>query len=247
MSALLRAEIRKARSTPTIWWLLLATTAVGVVGTLAPLVAADGTARDLLTDQKLQEAMHGAAAGATLVVVAGIIGMAGEWRFGQATQTFLSSPVRRRVVIAKSAVYAGIGLLYGVAAATSATVTAWAWYRANDVTLPLERSAVWLTLVGCVAVAVLFGIVGVAIGAVTRNQVGGIVASLGWLVLLEPALFAAAPTIFRWLPGIASFSLRRQPSEELLGVGPAALVLLGTIAALLVLGTRLVERDDVTT
>lgn len=246
MNAIMRAELRKVRATPTIWWLLLGTAAIGVVGTLAPLIAFDGSTAELLTDRKLQEAMHGAAAGATLVIVAGIIGMAGEWRFGQATQTFLTTPQRWRVVTAKSVAYMIVGAIYGIVAAAGATATAWAWYRANDVALPLERSAVWLTLVGCVAVAVVFGLLGVAIGAIARNQVAAIVAALAWHVLVEPSLFAALPSVFKWLPGTASFAVRRQPSDNLLSVGPAALLLVGFAAALLAAGLWFVERDDVT-
>ena len=246
MSALVRAELRKVWATPSIWWLLLATAAIGVVGTLAPLIAADGDTADLLTDQKLQEAMHGAAAGVILVIVAGIVGMAGDWRFGQATQTFLTTPQRWRVIAAKGLVHMGVGTVYGIAAGAAATATAWGWYRANDLALPFDRSAVWLTLLGCLAVAVLFGLLGVAVGAVARNQVAAIVAAVGWQVLVEPALFAASPSVFKWLPGMASFSLRRQPTDGLLTIGPATAVLLGVVAAFMAAGLWFVERDDVT-
>jgi ABC-2 type transport system permease protein len=64
-------------------------------------------------------------------------------------------------------------------------------------------------------------------------------------VLVEPALFAAEPRVFRWLPGIASLSLRRQPAENLLPPTAAAVPLV-VLAAVLVAGIRMVERDDVT-
>jgi ABC-2 type transport system permease protein len=246
MSVLLRAEARKALATPTIWWLLLGTVAIGIAGTVAPLVVVENDAAHLLTDRTLQQAMHGAAAGVILVVVAGIIGMAGDWRFGQASQTFLTTPHRRRIVAARTVIYMAVGAVFGTAAVATCTITAWFWYRANDVALPLERSAVWLTLLGCLAVAVLFGALGVAVGAITRNQMVAIVGAMGWLVVVEPILFAASSTVFRWLPGMASISLRRQPADGLLSPGTAAAVLVGVIAVALVFGTRLVERDDVT-
>jgi ABC-2 type transport system permease protein len=93
---------------------------------------------------------------------------------------------------------------------------------------------------------VLFGALGVAVGAITRNQMVAIVGAMGWLVVVEPILFAASSTVFRWLPGMASISLRRQPADGLLSPGTAAAVLVGVIAVALVFGTRLVERDDVT-
>ncbi|HEX5997570.1 MAG TPA: hypothetical protein VFY84_20720 [Jiangellales bacterium] len=246
MSQLPRAELRKVRSTPVTWWLLMSTAAIGVLGTLAPLIAVDGKPVDLLSDHQIRAALHGAAGGSVLVLVAGIIGMAGEWRFGQVSQAFLSTPRRWRVVIVKTVVYLGVGAVYGMAAAVAATATAWAWYRAKGFALPFDRSAVWLTLLGCVAVAALFGVLGVAIGAIVRRPVPAIVGALAWTVLVEPALYAATPTVFRWLPGIASLSLRRQPAEHLLPVGTAAAVLLAVIAVALVTGVRLVERDDVT-
>ncbi len=246
MSGLVTAELRKATATHTIWWLLLATAAIGVLGTLGPLLATDPATADLLADRKLQEAMHGAAAGVTLVVVAGIIGMAGDWRFGQAGQAFLATPRRWRVVAVKAGIYTGVGALYGAAAAAAATAAAWGWYRTNGLSLPLERSAVWLTLAGCVAVAVLFGPLGVAIGAIVRNQTAAIVGALGWMVLVEPALFQVSPSTFRWLPTMASFSLRNMPSDDFLPAAPAAAVVLGVLAAALVVGIRKVEGDDVT-
>jgi cell division protein FtsX len=133
-----------------------------------------------------------------------------------------------------------------VAAGAAAAATAWGWYRANDLALPFGRSAVWLTLAGCLAVSVLFGVLGVAIGAIARNQTVALVASLAWLVVVEPILFAAAPRVFRWLPGVASFSLRRQPGDDLVPVGAGAAVLVVTVAVALVAGVVLVERDDVT-
>lgn len=246
MSVLLRAEARKALATPTIWWLLLGTVAIGIAGTVAPLVVVENDAAHLLTDRTLQQAMHGAAAGVSLVVVAGIIGMAGDWRFGQASQTFLTTPQRRLIVAARTVTYMAVGAVFGTAAVAACTVTAWFWYRANDVALPLERSAVWLTLLGCLAVAVLFGALGIAVGAIARNQMVAIVGAMAWLVVVEPILFAASSTVFRWLPGMASISLRRQPADGLLSPGTAAAVLVGVIAVALAVGTRLVERDDVT-
>jgi ABC-2 type transport system permease protein len=246
MSPQLRAEVRSTTSNPVTWWLFLAVIAIGVVGTLAPLIATDAVGDELLTDRSLQEAMHGAAAGASLVLVAGIVSMAGEWRWGQATQTFLTTPRRRRVVMTKVAVNALLGAVFGVAAGAAALLAAAGWYRSLGLALPLDRAAVWLTLFGCLAVSIVFGMLGVAVGAMTRNVVAGVVGALAWQVLIEPALFAASPSVFRWLPGMASFALRRQPADGLLGMGTAATVLGVVLVAAVVAGTWIVERTDVT-
>ena len=245
MSRLLRAELRKVTATGMTWWLLLGTVAIGILGTLAPLIAVDGRPVDLLADDQVRGALHGASGGSILVIVAGIVGTAGEWRFGQASQAFLTTPRRWRVVAVKTVVYMVVGAVYGLAAAAAATATAAAWYDSKGLGLPFGRSSVWLTLVGCVVVAVLFGILGVAVGAIVRKQVPAIVVTLAWTVLAEPALFAAAPGVFRWLPGMAALSLRRQPSDDLLPWMPAAVVLIGVIGVASALGVRMVERHDV--
>ena len=79
-----------------------------------------------------------------------------------------------------------------------------------------------------------------------RNQTAAIVGALGWMVLVEPALFQVSPSTFRWLPTMASFSLRNMPSDDFLPAAPAAAVVLGVLAAALVVGIRKVEGDDVT-
>jgi ABC-2 type transport system permease protein len=246
VSPLLRSELRATASNPVTWWLLLAVMAIGVVGTLAPLVAADATRAELLTDRSLQEAMHGAAAGASLVLVAGIVSMAGEWRWGQVTQSLLTTPRRAHLVVAKVAVNVGVGAVFGLAAGVAALLAAMGWYRANDLSLPLDRAAVWLTLLGCLAVSMVFGVLGVAVGAIVRNVVAAVVGGLAWQVLVEPALFAAAPSVFRWLPGMASFTLRRQPAEGLLTMGPAVSVLVVVLVGAVAAGIWIVERTDVT-
>jgi ABC-2 type transport system permease protein len=246
MSPLLHAELRKVRATPVIWWLLLAAAALGAISTYLTVALSDAQGAALLTDSNVQEAMHGASIGSVLVAVAGIIGMAGEWRFGQVSQTFLTTAQRSLVVGAKAVVYTGIGLLYGVVASASATATAWGAYRGEGVTLPLERSAVWLTLLGVIAAAGLLALLGLAVGSVVRNQVIAIVATLAWFFLLEPVVYAASMSIARWLPGMASAALARMPEDGNLSPGLAAMVLAGIVAIGLALGMRLTEREDVT-
>ncbi|HKA05321.1 MAG TPA: hypothetical protein VKD67_13370, partial [Acidimicrobiales bacterium] len=146
----------------------------------------------------------------------------------------------------KSLTYLGVGAVYGIVADAASTATAWGWYGAKGLTFPIDRSAVWLTLLGCLAVAVLFGVLGIAIGGIARNQVLAIVVTLGWLLIVEQALFAASKSVFKWLPGIASLAIRRMPAEGLLPIGSAFAVLAAVIAVLLAAAYWFVDGDDVT-
>jgi hypothetical protein len=141
-------------TTSTIWWILLAAMVIVALGTYLTVALGDTEGQALLSDDALREAIHGASGGSVLMAVAGVIGVAGEWRTGQANQTFMSTPRRERVLAAKAAVYTGVGLIFGVVASLVALPIAWAVYRAEGVTFPLDNAVVWTSLGGVIAPAV---------------------------------------------------------------------------------------------
>ncbi len=240
------SELRKLAATPTIWWLLAGVVVMAVVATLAMFALGDQRGLPPDSDETLRNAMHAAGAGSTFVIVSGIIGMAGEFRFGQADQTFLTTPSRGMVVAAKTLVYSVLGLLFGAVAALATALTGQIWLSQQGLVLPLERPEVWLTLVGAIASGALYGALGVGIGAVTRNQVVAIVATLASLLVLEPTLFMAADSVVRWLPGAAGQALRRDPADGLVSMGWGAVVLGSYVLTAVILGTRRIVRSDVT-
>lgn len=219
---------------------------MAVVATLAMFALGDQRGLPPDSDETLRNAMHAAGAGSTFVIVSGIIGMAGEFRFGQADQTFLTTPSRGMVVAAKTLVYSVLGLLFGAVAALATALTGQIWLSQQGLVLPLERPEVWLTLVGAIASGALYGALGVGIGAVTRNQVVAIVATLASLLVLEPTLFMAADSVVRWLPGAAGQALRRDPADGLVSMGWGAVVLGSYVLTAVILGTRRIVRSDVT-
>jgi ABC-2 type transport system permease protein len=242
---IVKSEFRKLRATPTMWWLLLAVVGIGVAATIGVIAFTSGD-NDMLTSNKaLREAMHAAGAGSVLVSVAGIIGMAGEFRFGQADQTFLSTPRRADVVWAKTLVFGLLGLLFGLVATAASIATLGVYLASEGERLPLGREAVWLTAAGDVGSAVLFAILGVAIGAISRNQVAAIVGTLAWLMLVEGILFPITD-LARWLPGSAARALRRDTAADLLSMRSGATVLALWALAALALGLARTVRDDIT-
>ena len=245
MSALLRAESRKVRATPTTWWLLAGTVALSVVSTLAAFAVAARRSEALDSMENLRIAMHTAGAGSILVVCAGIIGMAGEFRFGQADQTFLTSPRRVDVVLAKAAVYGVVGFVFGVTSALATAGSAAIWLTKEGLSLPVGDSVVWLTLVGCVLSATIFGIFGVAIGAIARNQVVAIVTALTWLMVIEPTLLQASRSVTRWFPGATAQALRRAPETGLLAMEVGGAIFALYVVAAAAVGVRRIRRIDV--
>lgn len=242
---LLAVERRKLGATRTIWWLLLGAAALAVVATVAMFILFDKNGLPLNSDKILRNAMHGAGAGTILVIVAGVMGMAGEFRFGQADQTFLSSPNRVRVFVAKAITYALTGLAFGTCSSLVTVVTSWIWLRGRGLDLPVERPVVWLTLVGTVIAAALYAMLGVAVGGVSRNQVVAIVGTLAWLIAVEPVLVVSIPTVARYLPGSAGLALERAPNDALLAMLPGGLVFGAYVAIALLGGAWRTVREDI--
>ncbi|MEK8110133.1 hypothetical protein NKG94_49155 [Micromonospora sp. M12] len=101
--------------------------------------------------------------GSILVAIAGIIGMAGEFRFGRPTRH--SSPNHGGVVLAaKLMLYTVLGAVFGVIAGAATLGTMWVAISSEGLTLQLGQSFIWTTLGGAVASAALFGALGCASG-----------------------------------------------------------------------------------
>jgi len=97
------------------------------------------------------------------VLVVGIIISAGEYRHGTAADTFLTTPRRHRVLAAKLAVGAGVGLATGALTSLACDGVAGLLYNAKGATFPFDDVEVWLTLAGAVAYTTLFAVLGVAL------------------------------------------------------------------------------------
>lgn len=247
MTRLIRSEFRKVRTIPTMWWLLLGVVVLISVGTMLGFVVADLQDLVLNEGEGLKWGLHTAGIGSTLAEIAAIIGMAGEFRFGQATQTFLSEPRRARVVVSKIVVYGLTGLAFGLAAAAVALATAWIWLTGKGIGLPFDQDLLWQILASGIASAGLFALLGVAVGAALRNQVTAIVTVLAVQLFLETSIFQASKDAGRWLPGLAGNALRRFPDEGLLAPATAALTLALWIAGILAIGFARTLRRDITT
>jgi ABC-2 type transport system permease protein len=188
-------------------------------------------------------ALHLTSTGAVLVMVLGIIISAGEYRTQTATDTFLTTPRRSRVVAAKLAIGGILGLgLGGISAAVGLPV-AYLWFEAEEAAFPAGDQEVWLILGGVVLYASLFTILGVAFGSLVRNQVVAIVSALTFVLLVEQLLTQAGASIAEWLPGNAGAAIVRTPGE-FLDPGAGAVLLLAYALAIALAGALVVARRD---
>ena len=246
MSRLIAAEWLKLRTTLVLWGTVPAVallSAVAVAGLVLSSEEVAGVALLEETEGVRQAALHVTSTGAALVIVLGIIISAGEYRTQTATDTFLTTPRRSRVVAAKLAIGAVLGLALGALSAAVGLPVAYLWFEAEGAAFPAGDAEVWLTLGGVVLYASLFAILGVAIGCLVRNQVAAIVSALIFVLLLEQLLTQAGASIAEWLPGNAGAAVVRTPGD-FLDPGAGAALLLAYALAIALAGTLVVARRD---
>lgn len=251
---LIRAELRKLFSTKLWIWLLLGACVLSG-GSAALLIGfADQAAADPSTGippvdspafEKL--ALAGGANAVVFLLILGIIGMTQEYRHRTATPTFLVTPKRGRVVLAKLFTYFGISLLLAVVVnmVVLAVVLPWLSAKGAPVALTGENLEVLFSSIGGSA---LYGMVGVGVGALLRNQVAAVVGSLIYLFVAEPILRSVPATAssYKWLPGGALESITATTgTTDLLQRWQGALLLAAYGIVLAVIGWIFAVRRDI--
>jgi ABC-2 type transport system permease protein len=247
MTRLIRAELAKVRTTRTTPVLLAAIAAFAVVTVIYNLSIAGTQGNPPLDPGSLRYLMASPSrvtSGAALLV--GILAMAGEFRHQTITQAFLVTPDRGRVVAAKLAAGALVGLVFGVASIVVALTVGLPWLAAKGVPVQLS-GVVGQTVAGVLAAAALSGLLGVAVAALVRNQVAAVVGALLWFLVIEGVLpvVLRVPTLPRWLPGGAAAALT-YPGGQYLSMWAGGLLLAGYGLVLAALGSRLTLRRDIT-
>jgi ABC-2 type transport system permease protein len=243
---MIRSEFRKLVTIRSPW-LLLAAGPLLVAAGISGLVVSGGNVHDP-TVQSTALGHVGLAAIFTLIF--GILAVAGEYRHGTVTDTYLSFPDRGRLATAKLAVYALFGAAAGLVSALAALGVTAAWWAAKGGTLHLSAADTWRTLAGGVAANIAFAAIGVGLGALIRNLTAAVVIALAWIALIEGiAGQLLGSGLARWLPFNASEALDRAEifgAHRLLPQWGGGLVLLGYAAAFTVAAAVTTLKRDVT-
>ncbi|MGR6965746.1 ABC transporter permease [Geodermatophilus sp. URMC 61] len=254
MTALVRAEWTKLFSTRVWIGLLLGACVMagGFAALLTGLAGQEGGPPPVGSTEYEALAFSVASNAAVFALILGIIGMTQEFRHRTATPTFLTSPKRGRVVVAKLVAYtlAAVPFALAALAVTVAVVVVYAGARGAAPSLTGENAEV---LLSAGLAIVVYAVIGVGLGALLRNQVGAIVGALVYLYVVEPLLsaFSATAAVYKWLPGGAleamttSFRGPEAIAPDLLERWQGGLLLLGYGLVAALLGTLLSVRRDV--
>ncbi|MGI8594356.1 MAG: ABC transporter permease subunit [Solirubrobacteraceae bacterium] len=246
MSALLRAELLKLRTTRTTWVLLAVALAIVVGALIIILALLDRGGK--VTDSDLGDLFSLTAIADLLILSLGIVAAAGEFRHGTITAGFLITPSRWPVVLAKAIAYALVGLAYAAATLLVVLVVALPWLAAKDVSLELGGTA-WIgPVAGRLLYAALTAALGVGLGTLFRNQAAALVTALVTLLAIEPALSAVSDAVATYGLNGASTALFGA-SESFGGDGlpfwGGALLYAGYAALFVGAGVALTMRRDV--
>lgn len=239
----LRSELRKLRTTRTLGVVLFAAVALSLFGVL--IEGLSSTLEELAQEDRQRQLMLGGSVVVFFATIAGVLMVTGEFRYGTIRPTLLFEP-RRRIVLGAKLVAAA---LVGTVMATLCLVLSFAAthsivaIREAEVTLtPADTIAL---VFGTIVVSAIGGMLGVAIGALIRNQVGAIVALFAYAFLVDATLFAAAPSFGRYLPGKAGDALSGQLVDHLLEPAVAAPVLVAWTLVFVLAATLRMDRSDV--
>jgi ABC-2 type transport system permease protein len=247
IARLTRAELRKVATTPAFLITLAITVALAVISVVADAYnAGKNGAAPLGTDAATYQMLKIGVVCFLAAPVLGIIAAGGEYRHRTIIPAMLITPRRGALVAAKAiaiAIAAVVlsGLTYGLGLATAV-----AELHARGIDrLPPGVAGMFA---GSVAAATLFGLIGVALGYITRSTIAAAVGAVGWVVVAEYALVhTVAPQLFNWLISGTATVLTSPPTPGNTAPTPlaAAAVLGGYTVALLAAATWLVRRRDV--
>lgn len=260
MKSLLESELRKLIYLRSNWLLLLWSGLFAALGTVAPIVVLNSETRGMgmgfsgtSTPEGINAVFANAAGGYLFALIMGILIMTNEFRHGTAVGTFLVTPKRSTVLVAKLIAAAIAGLvvqIFSFLVAVGSGVIALGFYEPHA---PITSELLWKIFRASVLSGVVLGIVGVGLGALVKNQIAAVTGAVIWTLIVEGLVVAFVESIGKYLPAGAitglvdldfgandfNFSI-----ENYLSPLPATLVLLGYAAAFSLLAVRTTLRRD---
>jgi hypothetical protein len=237
---LLRSEWIKLWTTRTTW--VMISTGLLVEGLFAGLYVGLVPFSDI---GNIDDVITGTGLLLVMMLVLGVLVITTEFRHGTASSTFLVSPRRYPVLLAKLGLTLLIGALVGIAffAVNGGLALSIFSHRGGQ----LPGSGHIASVYGGVAVSMaLICAFGFGVGAIVRNQVGAIVGAIAFFFILSPLPELLPGSVGDYFPAQAIGSLHGHvEGDGSLSQIDGGLVLAAWTAALVAIGVLLVCRRDV--
>ena len=243
---LTRAELRKLVASRTFLIGLALSVGLAVISVaLDALMAGKSGHAALGTAASTNQMLKLGVLCAVGMLMLGIIAAGGEYRHKTIIPAMLVAPRRGALVAAKVIGITVAGVVLSVLTFGSGLAVAVAELSAHHIHhLPADTGSLFA---GSVISGALFGVIGVALGYLTRSTVAAVVGAVGWVLFAEAAiLHTLVPHLANWLVTGAATALTTPAAPGALTPPVAAAVLSGYAALLLAASSWLVLRRDVT-
>lgn len=212
MTALISAEWLRLTTTRLWLWGLLAALASGALIGLLALIGPENFTPPLpgLDTAQGAQVVLGLLGLTTFVpALLGTVAVASEYRHRTITTTALFAPRRWTSLAAKLVAYTGGGLAYGVLAAAVAAGSLFGVAALKNVTLGLPAGTILASLGRVALTMAVYTLLGVAVGALLRNQVTALAVVGAYFYMIETVLMLVPgiKVVYPFLPGGATASL----------------------------------------
>ena len=267
MGNAIKSEFRKFFTTRLWWGMAIAmfiggalfAVILGFVLTIEPTQEAIDAGQPTGDALQIANSVYtaGLTIGYTLTLVIGIMQIGSEYRHKTVTSTFLSTPRRVRVMLAKVVALLGIGALYGLISLIGSVVAGAIVLQSRGAD-PFPSTQIFRALALSLLVLGLWALIGLGVGILIPNQVAALLIAVGVAWIIEPlAGFALGfwdfgrDHIVNFLPSQATNAMVSgvtqggENAAQPLSWWAAALVLVGYAAVLSAIGTWRTVRQDI--
>jgi ABC-type transport system involved in multi-copper enzyme maturation permease subunit len=246
VTALVRSELLKIRTTRSWWAYLVVIVLLTGIGTAGSIGSAEIADRSTLSFQL--DLVSTAGLSVLMAIILGITIITTEFRHGTVTPTFLAEPRRERVILSKAIAAVVVAIGFALLALVVVAAVAIPWLTIVDAEVLHDTEL--LTRAGeQILSVVLWALIGVAIGTAVHSQVAALVGTLVWIFLVENLLVGLfglvdADGVAEYLPFHALDAADGTGADNLLSYGGGLAVTLGWILLLGAFGTwRTLRRD----
>lgn len=254
MLGLFKSEIRKLSSTRMTWILAVIAVFMGslyvaLYALMAGYETADGqtTLPPLTMETSVRLVYSAVSSGFIIILVLGIVGYTSEYRHRTATLTYLATPQRWRVLAMKFLANGLFAALIGIMNVVINIPLANFIVGSRD-HWPMPADDIKGIAFATIIAFTLYSVLGIAVGALIKNQVAAIVGALTWVTLIERLFTFLLPEIGKWMPAGAADAMLQARSlnggtylEPLQG----GLLLLGYAVLFAVVASVTSTRQDV--
>jgi ABC-type transport system involved in multi-copper enzyme maturation permease subunit len=178
-------------------------------------------------------------------IVLGIVVVTSEYRYRTMSLTYLATPNRWQVAVAKFVVAIVWGAIFGAITIAISLPTANLIIGNNPDAFQLGTETITAIALGTVGGFAMYSALGVGIGMLLRNQIGAIVGALTWVFVIEAIFMAIVPNVGKWLPGGAMAALtesRALTGEAFLSASQGLLLL--SAYAVVVVGLAIASSNN---